>query len=198
MRMSPVMFRWCEAEVIIDAATGEVARTLAMVPTIRYRNLAKRQFHIDAEYPLAIIEERSRPAHSRYFAALNDAFENLPEGIAARFPTAMHFRKWLLIEAGWFVEKEFRFKGHDRKVQARRLATYVRTEDEYARITISDIVEEDGSPASVVIIRKAQSQDHSSMDKEKFKASSDAVLDLAAHFIQVPRGKLLQEAGQSA
>lgn len=195
MRIAPVVMKWCEVEAV-DPETGAIERTLGMVPVVRYRNVAKRAYHLGAEYPLVIQETRSRAAHNRYFAALNEAFDNLPEGIAARWQNFDHFRKWLLIESGWYTEKEFAFHGRTAKRDAHRLSTFIRTdtEEEYLRIWVTEV----NPTLYKVIVRRAKSQDHQHMDKQAFKESSDAVLELASHFIQVPKGKLLKNAGRAA
>lgn len=191
--MNPVVFKWVDVDVIIDGETGEVARTKAMVPTKRYRRTATQQFHDGEEYPLTIVQARSRAAHNRYFAALHEAFVNVREDIAARWPTEEHFRAWLLIETKWCVEKEIDCVNER---HAMLLAKHCRSESPFARIKITE------SPTTgkktLVFIWVPMSQDHSSMDKETFKKSSDDVLDLAAHFSRTNRTELLKNAGRSA
>lgn len=196
MRMQPVVFEWKEVDVV-DPKTGEVSKTFAMVPLERFLPTAKRQFQTEQKYRPGdwIVGEdvRSTAQHKRYFAALREAFDQLPETIARRWPTVEHFRHWLLIEANWKDEKEINCED---ETHAKRLATFVRTETPFARITVA--TNPRTGKKTIVVIERAMSQDYSAMDKETFKRSSDDVLDLAATFIQVPRGKLLKEAGRSA
>lgn len=239
MRTAPVVMVWREVDVT-DPRSGEVQRVKAMVPIPRQRLSAGRMYHDDTEYPMGVIEARSRAAHNGYFAQLGEAYRNLPESIAVRWQTSEHFRKWLLIETGWCFEKEFTFTGRTAEREAKRLALFIQTEDEYARVTISR-VGADGEQTDVrevaldsavtawtnngaldlrqrlrmairaaiqvldrrggtwkVIVRKARSQEHAAMDKVDFKASSDAVLELAAHFVSVTPSELRREAGRSA
>ena len=100
MKIYPVVFHWLDVDVADQQ--GVMHATKAMVPIARYVNTAARQYHEGEEYPLVMLETRSRASHNQYFAAVNDGFDNLPERIAARWPTSEHLRKWLLIETGWF------------------------------------------------------------------------------------------------
>ena len=186
----PVTFKWQQVDVT-DATTGEVRSAKAMVPLVRYGNLAARQYEEGEDYTLVLLEDRSQASHNFYFAMIQNGFNNLPENIAARWPSAEHLRKWLLIEAGWFDEKEFDGPNED---FCRRLATFVRTEDEYARIS----VHKNSGSGWKVIIRRAKSQAKGAMKKAEFEASKQAALELLEHMIGVPLGTLKREAGKSA
>jgi hypothetical protein len=162
-KIAPIVMAWREADVI-SPQDGTVEKRRVMVPVERYRLHAERQYQDGAEYPLIPLEARSRAAHSRYFAALNEAYGNLPETISKRWETSEHFRKWVLIEVGEFYEKEFEFIGVDAERQARRLAAFIRTEDEFARIFVTCVEagsfrEDDAADAAVAIWnRDAQSR----------------------------------------
>jgi hypothetical protein len=171
MKKQPVVFTWSGA---------------AMVPLPRYLKVAERQFVVGEEYPMELIEERSQASHNAYFAALHDGFQNLPEKIAARFPTEMHLRRWLLIETNWFDEKEFDMLSEQK---ARELALWVRTEEEYARIHVH---------GTKVIVRRAKSQSRAAMGKADFEASKRACLDLLEAMTDVPKGSLMKNAGRAA
>jgi hypothetical protein len=191
----PVVFKWQTVEVV-NPDDGEAVRVKAMVPLPRFGNVCAAQFSDGEEYVLAPLEERSMASHGQYFAAVHEAFLNLPETISNRFPSSEHLRKWALIECDWFDEKEFYCPD---EAFARGLATFVRTEDEYARISVH-------RPADVnpvydtwkVIIRRAKSQSMAAMGKEAFEQSKRAVLDLLEHLTAVDRGALMKNAGRSA
>jgi hypothetical protein len=189
MRMLPVTFVWQPVEVIDQ--DGVAARRMAMVPLARYGNVAGRQFHEGEEYPLVVLEARSRSSHNHYFAAVGEAFQNLPENIAARWPTAEHLRKWVLIETGWFEEKEFEMP--DQK-SAYRLGKFIRTENDHARISIHAI----GGGVHKVIVRVAKSQSAAAMPKQTFEDSKRDVLDYLASMIDVKRSDLNKAARRSA
>jgi hypothetical protein len=193
--IAPIVMVWREADVF-DPEDGSIERRRVMVPVPKYRPRAERQYEDGAEYTLAPVEPRSRALHSRYFAALNEAFHNLPEKVSARWENVEHFRKWVLIETGWYHEKDFTFEGRRAEAEARRLAAFIRTEDDYARMWVTKVAER--PPTWKVIIHKAKSQDHASMKNEEFKESSNAVLDFAAQLIGTRRGELNRHAGRSA
>lgn len=191
MKIHPVGFVWRKVDVLLE--DGEVVRALAMVPQPRYDNVSKRQYDEGGEYILTPLELRSRASHNQFFAAVDDGFKNLPETIAHRWPTAEHLRKWLLIEVGLFDEKEFDCPDED---FATKLATFVRTEDEYARISIH-------RPTSnrdrwKVIIRRAKSQAEGAMKAGEFQESKKLVLELLDHMVGVEPGTLHREGGMSA
>lgn len=142
VRIVPIVYQWREIEVV-NPDDGTLTRDLAHVPISRYRKAAKAQFAIGDECPLIKLQPRDMRSHNHYFAAVGNAFDNLPHTIAARFPSAEHLRKWALIETNWFVEKEWTFEGRGAEVQAKKLGTFIRTEDEYARIKT---VQVDGGP----------------------------------------------------
>src|SRR5690349_16725152 len=87
---APMAYQW----------TGE-----AMEPLPRFRRIADRVFVIGEEYALVEHKERSAASHAHYFAAVNEAWKNLSEEAAERFPTADHLRKYALIKAGYRDER---------------------------------------------------------------------------------------------
>ncbi len=171
MRMLPVVFRWQDGH---------------MVPEARYEKVARRQFAADEDYPMVVLEARSRASHNHFFASVDDAWHNLPEDIAIRWPTAEHLRKWVLVETGWFDEKDFNCESPAR---AKELAAFIRKVAEYARIIVH---------GKQVIVREAKSQSEAAMGKEMFQKSKRDVLDLLAAMIGTTRGTLSKEAGRSA
>lgn len=187
MKIVPVVFHWQDVDVI--DGEGEVTRTKAMVPNPRYHNIAARQFSEGEEYPLVIMETRSRASHNHYFAAIKDGFDNLPENIAARWDTPDHLRKWCLIESGWYVEKEIDFGS---TIYAKRAALLLHDEfDEYVRIFQPD-------NGRKLIIRKAKSQSVAAMSKEPFERSKKDVLGLIESLIKLHSGELAKNAGSAA
>ncbi len=188
MKMLPVVFVWRDVEVI--DSDGEVVRQRAMVPLARYGNVAARQFHDLEEYPLVVLEARTRASHSHFFACVHEAFINLPEEVSVRWPTEEHMRKWVLIETGWFDEKDFDCP--DERF-AKRLATFIRTEDSYARISLHQV-----GKAWRVIVRRAKSQSAAAMAKQAFEDSKRDVLDYLASMIGTTRGQIKKHAGRAA
>lgn len=192
MRIVPVVFVWRDVDVIAD--DGEVTRARAMVPIVRYAKVAARQYgDSGTEHTLEPVTHRDMHRHNHFFAALNEAFKNLPEQIAARWPTSEHFRKWLLIETGWFDEKEWDFEGRGAQKNAERLGLFVRAEAEFARIKTVEV-----APGKwKVIVRRAKSQAIPAMKPEEFYQSKKDVLDYASGMIGVRPTELKKQAGRN-
>lgn len=184
MSFLPVGFEWQVVDIV--DADGIVKRRHVMMPLTRYGNVAEKQFREGERYDLSVIEARSAKSHRFYFASIKNAFDSLPETIAPRFPSVAHLRKWALVEIGLFDEREF---DCDTQINARRLANFIRLEDEYARISIH---------GKKVIVRRAKSQAGNAMTKDEFQASSKAVLELLDALIGTPRGTVKRENGRHA
>lgn len=184
MKIVPVVFKWLEVELV--DADGVAQRIKAMVPHPRYGKVAARQFVDAEEYPMVILETRSRASHSHYFAALQEAYDNLPEKLAARWQSMDHFRKWCLIEQGWFHEDEHNFDTEqDAKTFAKRLTSFARAEDVYIRMWQTGVR---------VIVRRAKSQSAHAMAKDAFEASKKSVLELASLMVGIDRPALEKHA----
>lgn len=181
MRMLPVVFTWTDAAL---PGTGEVRKV--MIPHVRYGKTAARQFADGEDYPMVVLEARSRASHNQFFAAVNDAWHNLPENIAVRWPTGEHLRKWALVQTGWFDEKNFEC---DTAGHAQRLAAFIRKVDEYAMILVH---------GKQVIVRDAKSQSAAAMGKDQFEKSKRDVLDLLGTMTGTTRVELNKNAGRSA
>lgn len=176
------MFRFKEVNVVKDG--GEIVRYHVMVPHQRFGDLCKRQYALDEDYALARIENRSKASHNHYFAALNDAFDNLPEVWANKFPTSEHMRKWVLITEGYRHEEVHDF---DTEKDAKHFAISIRRRDEFS------VIKRVGAQ---VLIWSAKSQDHRSMKKQEFEDSKKAVLDYLAEVIGVTRAQLEANAAE--
>lgn len=187
MSVHPVVFIWRDVDVTDEH--GEVRRVKAMVPLPRYGNVASRQFAEGEEYPLVVLEERSRASHGAYFAQVNEYFDQLPEKIAARWPTADHLRYWVLIETGWYEETDFPCPD---ELFLKRLITHIRKNTPYARM--STIPMEKGGTR--LIIRTAKSQSMAEMKKQAFEDSKKSVLDYLEHLTGIPVSTLKREAGR--
>lgn len=119
-QIRPVAFEWTPDQV--------------MKPEVRFLPLCDRQYVVHEIYVLVPFEQRSTRAHNHLFAVLNDAWENLPEQWAQRFPSAEHLRKWLLVKAGHATHAQFNF---DTPKDAMTFARGLRRYDEYAIISVS-------------------------------------------------------------
>lgn len=148
--------------------------------------LADKHFVVGLEYMLVPHEERSMRSHRFYFASVNEAWKNLPEDMAERYPTADHLRKWALIKAGYRDERSIVAAS---KAEALRLAAFVRPMDEYAVVVVRE---------AVVMVYTAKSQSTRAMGKKTFMESKDRVLDVLATMIGTTRDALAANAGQAA
>ena len=165
----PTRFRW----------TGEV-----MEPTAP--SVARNQFNAGEVYQLEVREERSINSHRAYFAAINEGWANLPEHEAQRFPTADHLRKWLLIKAGYFTERQIVVAT---AAEAVRVASFIKPMDDYAVVVPKD---------ATVSVFAAKSQSMKAQGRKDFQESKTRVLDLLADMIGVDRRTLDANAGRAA
>ena len=158
---------------------------LALVPLGRFDNAFKAAFEAGEFYRMAEIEDRSMRSHNHFFAAVHNAWLNLPEHCAHKYPTSEHLRKWALIETGWHDNEAIVLKTHD---DALILASYARR-DEFAVAIVDD---------RVVSIYRAKSQNKKSMGGKNFQRSKQDVLEFLDDLIGVKRGTVAAEAGQAA
>jgi hypothetical protein len=166
-RMNPLFYRW----------EGD-----GFKPIPRQAKEADKRYVIGEVYALEQIEERSLKSHRQYFAAIREAWLNLPEGTAASFPTPEHLRKHALIRAGFFDKRSIQAAN---KTEALRLAAFIRPIDEYAIVTVSN---------ALVEVYTAKSQSHRAMPKAEFQESKTKVLEWIATTVGVTKDQLLQEA----
>jgi hypothetical protein len=202
VKVYPVNFVWKKVDVIL--ADGEIVRAMAMVPAPRYASLAAKQFAEGEEYTLDQVEERSMASHRQFFAALKSGYDNLPENIFFRtradgtyvldetknripkWPSVEHYRKWLLIETGWYDEREIE---EANEAHAKRLAHWLRPEDTYARIF---------RRGCIVVIQRAKSMAVQNMKAGAFKQCKADVLALNDALTGVASGTHMREAGGAA
>ena len=152
-----------------------------MTPHPRFKALCERQFSPGGEYILAVPEYATTASRNHYFAVLHDAWMNLPDEEAKRFPTSEYFRKWLLVKAGFAQESSIVC---DSARDAKSLAVTARSLDPYAVIVVS---------GKVVKIYTAKSQTAAAMGKEEFQKSKTDVLDKIAELIEVTPKQLRRE-----
>lgn len=165
MTTLPLLFRW----------DGE-----AMWPRPAFVREANRQFVVGETYRMSELEERSDASHAHQFAFVNEAWKNLPERIAAEFPSALHLRKRALIETGFYHETVLDVGSPE---AAFAVATTLRAKDAFAWIVVR---------GGVVVMREAKSQKRSAMEKVEFQASKDAILDWVSKLIGVEPQALAQ------
>ncbi len=148
--------------------------------------LADRQYVVGEIYRLVPQEDRSDASHNHYFATINEAWKNLPEDIADRWPTSEHLRKWALIKSGY---RDERTTVAASKAEAQRLVAFIRPIDDYAVVIAKD---------AVVTVYTAKSQSMRAMGKADFQKSKADVLDVLSGLIGVGTDDLRREAGKAA
>ena len=147
---------------------------------------ADAQWVVGERYSVEIRQERSAASHRAYFASIAEAWQNLPEDLAERFPTPDALRKFALIRAGFRDERSIVAAS---KAEALRLAAFIKPMDAYAVVTVKD---------AVVVVYTAKSQSIKAMGKEDFEKSKAAVLDIVAQMIGTTAPTLQKNAGRAA
>lgn len=183
--MKPVLFRWSELDVCVEG--GEVRRMPAMVPHARFAALCKRQFEFAEDYPLGPVEGVPSRSRGGFFAAIKDAWNNLPDE-DQRFPTAEHLRKRALVQAGWATHAQYVM---DTPKDAKSMARALRGSDEYAVIKVS-------GNAVDVWIAKSIAAGTPGLTKEKFQEIKTKALDWVATLARTTRAELEENAGRAA
>ena len=159
----------------------------SMTPMPMSFPLCMRQFTIGEQYRLVAEEERSVQSHKHYFAAVYEAWQNLPEDLAARFPTAEILRHWCLVKCHYATEKTVVL---ETMRDAEYLYEYIcEKRDNDTFVQRSD---------NVIKIWTAKSQSTRAMDREEFQRSKEAVLGLLSELIGTSVGELKKNAGKAA
>ena len=156
------------------------------VMTPQYPGVAERQYTEGEVYTLEVREERSINSHRHYFAAVNTAWENLPEFVAERFPTADHLRRYALIQTGFRDERTIVAAS---KAEAQRIAAFIKPMDTFAVVVATE---------ATVTVMTARSQSMRAMGKAEFGRSKEAVLDFLADQLGIETRQLKDEAGKAA
>jgi hypothetical protein len=142
--------------------------------------LADRHFVVGEKYPLEVREDRSVNSHRHFFAAVNEAFQNLPERVAERFASPEHLRRFALIMTGHRDERAIVCASH---AEALKTAAVVKALDDYS-VTVID--------GALVTVLTAKSQSQRAMDKRTFQKSKDDVLGYIAGMIGTTAAELQQ------
>ena len=167
----PILMRWTDDGVLKPVGP-------------HWAKMADAEFVIGESYRIVQVADRSDASHRHFFAAINEAWHNLPESLAAEYPTPEHLRKKSLIKAGFATSRDFPAASH---AEAVRLASFLKAGDDYSIITVV---------GSVVTVWSPKSQSLRAMGKDQFERSKSAVLDIVAGLIGVTRDDLHKESGR--
>ncbi len=158
----------------------------SLIPAQGFKQRCDELLVVDEKYRVEMREERSINSHNHYFAAIDEAWRNLPELWSERFPTPDHLRRWCLIKAGFRDERTIVAKSN---TQARAIAVFVKPLDDYAVCVARD---------NVVVVWTAKSQSGRAMGKKDFQTSKEAVLRECAELIGVTPAKLRDNTERAA
>lgn len=145
----------------------------SFAPVKAHARLADANFVVGETYVLEPVEERSGRSHRHYFAAIREAWANLPEAAVLEHASPEHLRKTALIKTGFADRRDIVASS---KAEALRLAAFVRPMDAYAIVTVT---------GCVVTVWTARSQSLRAMPNGEFQRSKTAVLDYCAGLIGV-------------
>jgi hypothetical protein len=149
----------------------------------RRRNVADRTYVDGETYRLGVIEERSANSHNHYFAALAEAYANLPDHLIEQFPTVEHLRKYALIKTGYADQHTLVCSS---KAEAQRFAKFLKPVDEFSVVIARE---------ATVTRYTAKSQSLKAMGREDFQLSKAAVLDYVASLIGTSARELEENVG---
>jgi hypothetical protein len=167
------------ADSILCEWDGEAFRPLPRhAKSCNARFVVGERYMVEPEAPHNMLERRA------YFAQIREGWLNLPESIAAEFPTPDHLRKHALVKTGYADEKTIVCRTNRDAVMA---AAFIEALDGFAIIEVR---------GNVLKAWKPQSQSVKAMGSDAFRASKNAVLDWIAKAIAVAPETLALEAGQ--
>lgn len=172
MADQPITMRW-NGEAMIPASQFWAAR-------------ADRQFIVGEIYKIIEHHDRSQATHNHFFAAIAEAWNNLPEDMLGEFPSPEHLRKKLLVRAGYADERSIVCAS---KAEALRVASFIKPMDEFAIVSVRE---------AVVRVYTAQSQSMRAMGKKAFQESKQAVLDALDALLGVDAGQVEANARAAA
>ena len=147
-----------------------------------FQRRADEAFCVGESYTLDVVEDRSAASHRHYFAAVHEAWANLPDDLAERYPTSEHLRKAALIRAGYRDERSFIASS---RAEAIRMAAFLKPIDDFALVALN---------GTAVVVFTAKSQSMRAMGKKVFQDSKEAVLDALAELIGVKADDLMKAA----
>jgi hypothetical protein len=128
-------------------------------------------------------KRRSQQTHNHYFAAIHDAWQNLPEDISGEFPSPEHLRKYALIKAGYCTCQNIVCATNKTAIEAGAIVMGI---DEFA---ICSVV------GQVVTVYRAQSQSYKAMGKVAFAKSKSDVLEVLSGMVGA---NVSEHAGEAA
>jgi hypothetical protein len=147
-----------------------------MVPLQPQR--AEKFFEAGERYIMVEHQDRSQSSHNHEFGWLREAWMNLPERFAERFPSETHLRKWALIRAGYSDSHTITCSS---KAEAIRIAAFIRPMDEFSIVIVN---------GPTVTRYTAKSQSRRAMGAADFQRSKTLIMEIVAKMIGVEPAQL--------
>ena len=147
----------------------------ALIPTDRFTARADELFVDGAVYWVNVEAERTEKSHRHEFAWLKEAWKQIPERLAAEYPTTEHLRKRALIEGGFYDEQVI---DAGSEAAALRVMQAVRSfpGECFSMVFIR---------GRYVFVRRAKSQSKAAMGAADFQRSKTAILEIVSDLIGV-------------
>jgi hypothetical protein len=145
-----------------------------------WKRRANDAYVVGVDYIMEPKEERSERSHRHYFAAIREAFMNLPEEAAERFANQEALRKFALIKTGYRDERSIVCAS---RAEAARWATFIRPMDEFSIVVVIE---------ATVTVFTAKSQSRKAMGPKDFQESKVKVLDYIGELLGTDAKGLMQ------
>lgn len=159
-----------------------------LAPTPESLPLCMRQFEKGELYQLSAERQRSVASHREFMALVNEAFHNLPERYADRFPTVDRLRYWCLVKCNYCHEQTIVC---DTVREAERWGNFLMQLQEDA------IVQWTGGVIKMWTPKSQRYKHNPEMSYEEFEQAKEAVLELLAEMIGVHPRDLRKNAGMA-
>lgn len=139
------------------------AQTQTMTVLSGHTRRAADQFGAGGVFAMVELQDRSPETHRHFFATVREAWKNLDERDAERFPSDVHLRKWALIKAGFCDQRSMVCASN---AEAQRVAAFMRRADGYDLVVIR---------GKVLTQYTAHSQAVGAMKPDVFQRSKEGV-----------------------
>lgn len=150
-----------------------------------WQKLCDKHFVIGERKQLASVENRNMGRHAAFFATVHEAWLNLPDGLAAQYPSADALRYRALIQTGYCTMQTVTVAS---AAEARRIAMLFQPDDQYSVVI---------AKGNTVVKYKAMSQRVRAMGPKVFDKSVEDVLAWICQLLGVTLAELKANAGKS-
>lgn len=149
------------------------------------KSVADKHYTIGERYSLITHYGRSEASHGHQFAAIEDAWANLPPDLRMLHPSPVHLRKWALVKSGWCNTQIFPMAS---EAAAKELQEHLESHDEFAIVI---------RRGDVVTLYTAKSQSRKAMPGDEFQRSKSDCLAVIAPLLGTTPQTLESNPGKS-